>query len=136
MTRRAFGTLRQLPSKRWQASYVGPDGRRHLAHSTFRNKGDAEAWLNSEEVLIDRATWTPPEPDWDDAAPCALAPFQTKTAYACFELESRDERHDPSVTVTVHDALDRKYEKTFYLRQRLCDAPAVPVSSDASTQSE
>ena len=92
--------------------------------------------LGIEDTRITSEYWTPPQPDWQAVAPCALAPFQTKTAYACFELESRDALHTPSVTVTVHDALDRKYEKTFYLRQRLCDAPAVPVSSDASTQSE
>ncbi len=58
--RRQFGALRHLPSKRWQASYTGPDGARHKAHSTYLRKGDAEAWLRDEELLIDRHEWTPP----------------------------------------------------------------------------
>ena len=58
--RRQFGGLRHLPSKRWQASYTGPDGARHKAHSTYLRKGDAEAWLRDEELLIDRHEWTPP----------------------------------------------------------------------------
>lgn len=59
-TRRAFGALRKLPSGRWQAHYLGPDGARHRAHSTFVRKGDGEAWLSKEEILIDRQEWTPP----------------------------------------------------------------------------
>lgn len=58
--RRQFGALRLLPSKRWQASYIGPDHARHKAHSTFLRKGDAEGWLRDEELLIDRREWTPP----------------------------------------------------------------------------
>ena len=33
MTRRSFGSIRRLPSDRWQASYVGPDHRRLLPAS-------------------------------------------------------------------------------------------------------
>jgi integrase len=32
---RGFGYVRKLPSKRFQASYLGPDGLRHLAGKTF-----------------------------------------------------------------------------------------------------
>ena len=58
--RRAFGTIRKLPSQRYQASYIGPDGNRHTGWSTYLIKADAEVWLRSEEILIDRAQWTPP----------------------------------------------------------------------------
>lgn len=59
--RRQFGWIRRLPSKRYQATYVGPDGTRHRAHSTFVRKSDAEAWLNAEERAIDEGSWTPPD---------------------------------------------------------------------------
>lgn len=59
-TRRAFGAIRRLPSARYQASYIGPDHRRHLGHSTYLRKADAEAWLRDEELLIDHREWTPP----------------------------------------------------------------------------
>lgn len=39
--RRQFGALRHLPSKRWQASYTGPDGARHKAHSTVASRMSA-----------------------------------------------------------------------------------------------
>lgn len=61
MGRRGFGYVRRLPSRRYQASYTGPDHQRHNAHSTFARKGDAEAWLSTEERLIDEGRWTPPE---------------------------------------------------------------------------
>lgn len=59
--RRQFGKLRKLPSKRYQASYVGPDQERHTGPTTFTAKGDAEEWLNDERKLIERDAWTPPE---------------------------------------------------------------------------
>jgi integrase len=48
--RRRFGKLRKLPSGRWQASYVGQDGLRHVAPDTFRTKTDADRWLASVET--------------------------------------------------------------------------------------
>ena len=41
--RRHFGFVRKLPSGRFQASYLGPDGRRRTAPETFGRKQDAEA---------------------------------------------------------------------------------------------
>ena len=58
--KRVFGHIRRLSSGRWQASYLGPNGGRHNAHSTYVRKGDAEAWLSDEERLIDEGRWTPP----------------------------------------------------------------------------
>lgn len=61
--RRQFGNLRQLPSKRWQASYTGPDGKRHNAPTTFQTKGDASAWLSTQQARIVESRWKPPGPD-------------------------------------------------------------------------
>lgn len=60
MSRRSWGKNRKLPSGRWQASYVGPDGVRQTAPNTFETKDDSVAWLVSERRLIDREDWTPP----------------------------------------------------------------------------
>lgn len=43
--RRDFGAVRQLPSGRWQASYLAVAGLRRTAPSTFTTKADAHAWL-------------------------------------------------------------------------------------------
>ena len=43
--RRHFGTVRKLPSGRWQARYYDHAGRRHTAPRTFPAKADAFAYL-------------------------------------------------------------------------------------------
>jgi integrase len=58
--RRGFGHLRRLPSKRWQASYVGPDLARYSAPHTFEAKIDAEEWLTTERRLVLTDEWRPP----------------------------------------------------------------------------
>ncbi len=54
---RGWGHIRQLPnkSKRHQASFIGPDLKRHYAPTTFTAKMDAEAWLSNERRLMERA---------------------------------------------------------------------------------
>lgn len=58
--RRRFGWVRQLPSGRYQASYLGPDGRRRTAPETFARKGDADQWLAVVESDIVRGEWSDP----------------------------------------------------------------------------
>ena len=48
--KRQFGSIRKLPSGRFQARYTGPDG--HAARPaadgqalTFQTRGDADGWL-------------------------------------------------------------------------------------------
>lgn len=57
---RGWGRLRQLPSGRHQAGYIGPDGILHRAPSTFGAKMDAEGWLAAERRKIDLGVWAPP----------------------------------------------------------------------------
>ncbi|MGQ0718516.1 MAG: hypothetical protein ACT4NP_14620 [Pseudonocardiales bacterium] len=52
--------LRKLPSGRFQASYLGPDGQRRLAPETFERKSDADRWLSVVESEILRGEWTDP----------------------------------------------------------------------------
>lgn len=68
---REWGSIRKQPTKsaRFQASYVGPDQRRHFAEITFDSKMAAERWLGKERELIEKAaasdaglaSWKPPE---------------------------------------------------------------------------
>jgi integrase len=59
--RRRFGWIRKLPSGRYQASYLGPDGQRRNAPQTFTAKGEAGRWLTMVESEIIRGSWTDPE---------------------------------------------------------------------------
>ncbi|MQA96606.1 MAG: tyrosine-type recombinase/integrase [Streptosporangiales bacterium] len=59
--RRRFGKVRKLPSGRFQASYLGPDGQRRYAPHTFERKGDADRFLSLTETQMNRQEWTDPE---------------------------------------------------------------------------
>lgn len=69
MSRRSFGQISRLPSKRYRARYADPHGAltaageplRHPAPTTFDTKQDAESWLAAERRLIERGEWTPPQ---------------------------------------------------------------------------
>jgi integrase len=87
--RRGWGWIRRLPSKRYQASYIGPDLTRHRAPWTYTSKLDAEHWLADERRLIERDEWTPPA--MRSAARKAKA--VTVAEYAQRWLEHRDLKH-------------------------------------------
>jgi integrase len=57
--RRQFGSVRRLPSGRWQARFTSPDRRTVTAPKTFRTKADAEVWLADRRREIDRGLWNP-----------------------------------------------------------------------------
>lgn len=59
--RRRFGNVRQRPSGRWQARYVGPDGLTRTAPHTFATEKQAEKWLTLVESEIIRGEWVAPE---------------------------------------------------------------------------
>ncbi|WP_414504427.1 tyrosine-type recombinase/integrase [Streptomyces sp. NEAU-L66] len=59
--RREFGTVRQLPSGRWQARYWAPDGSRRTAPETFATKTDAQTWLTLTQADIERNHWIDPD---------------------------------------------------------------------------
>ncbi|MUN38198.1 tyrosine-type recombinase/integrase [Actinomadura litoris] len=58
---RRFGNIRKLPSGRFQASYIAPNGQRRPAPETFARKSDAEKWLTLAEAQILSGEWTDPE---------------------------------------------------------------------------
>jgi integrase len=60
-SKRRFGRVRRLPSGRWQARYLGPDGLDRPADRTFATKTDAERWLILTEAEIVRGDWLSPE---------------------------------------------------------------------------
>lgn len=77
--RRGWGMNRKLPSGRWQASYIGPDGIRYNAPSTFSAEDDAVGWLSNQRRKVDLEVWTPPGLEPDDQVPAlTLRGFATR----------------------------------------------------------
>jgi integrase len=58
---RNFGTIRKLPSGRWQVRYRGPDGLRRSAPFTFIRKADAARWLALTEAELLGGGWIDPD---------------------------------------------------------------------------
>ncbi|WP_243073735.1 site-specific integrase [Microbacterium sp. SS28] len=64
--REGWGSLRKLPSGRWQARYPAPNGETYPARTeddkplTFLTKTDARTWLASMHSTIARGEWEPP----------------------------------------------------------------------------
>ena len=118
--KRYFGSVRRLPSGRFQARYTGPDGITYAAKTpdgkplTFDTKGDAQAWLSLRQSEILRGAWLPPaEPK---AAPITLR------AYATAWMAGRD----------LADTTVDHYEQV--LRDHIYPAfGAVPVASITPT---
>ncbi|MFV2088660.1 tyrosine-type recombinase/integrase [Micromonospora sp. LOL_021] len=59
--RRRFGSIRKLPSGRYQARYFGPDGVERKAPDTFPTEPQAAKWLTVVESEIIRGEWNAPE---------------------------------------------------------------------------
>ena len=58
--RRRFGSVRKLPSNRYQARYLDGDGVRITAPETFATKGEAQRWLAAVETDMARGDWHDP----------------------------------------------------------------------------
>ncbi|MFI9644572.1 tyrosine-type recombinase/integrase [Micromonospora sp. NPDC051925] len=71
--KRRFGRVRKLPSGRFQARYLGPDGIDRPAPHTFHSKTDADRWLATIEADILKGTWRDP-----NLGRVALGPYLTE----------------------------------------------------------
>ena len=98
---RGFGHTRRLPSKRWQASYIGPDLARYNAPSTFDAKEDAEGWLAGERKLIQSGEWQSPV----ERRAARDAKTLTLAAYASSWLAERELK--PRTAANYRQLLDR-----------------------------
>ncbi len=106
MGKAATGSLRKLPSGRWQARFTGPDGVRRPAPVTFQTKRDAQAWLAGQQADVSRSRWAP------RAATVAVA-FED---YAARWLDRRRVKGRPLAARTLagyQDLLDRFLLPTF-----------------------
>jgi integrase len=55
-----WGNIRELPSGRFDARFMAPDGVRTKAPHQFRTRTDARVWLNQTWAAISAGTWVDP----------------------------------------------------------------------------
>ncbi|MEU4235054.1 tyrosine-type recombinase/integrase [Nonomuraea sp. NPDC026600] len=58
---RRFGSIRKLPSGRFQIRYPGPDGRMHTGSTTYATRTDADRALTLIEAQMISGDWTDPD---------------------------------------------------------------------------
>lgn len=58
--KRRFGRIRRLPSGRYQARYLGPDGIDRPAPHTFETTRDADDWLAEQQTDVRQGGWQAP----------------------------------------------------------------------------
>ncbi|MBJ7450849.1 MAG: site-specific integrase [Blastococcus sp.] len=61
MGRRAWGTVRRLPSGRYQARYPDGSGKQISAPHTFATKADGNRWLAKVQTELDSGRWIDPK---------------------------------------------------------------------------
>jgi integrase len=117
-TRRTFGSVRRLPSGAYQARYVGPDGQRYTAPTTYDTRKAADSHLAGVRTDIERGIWKPRELE------TPVVP--TFAAYAEGWLADRELR--PRTRAHYRTMLDRFLLPTF-------GATLLPAVSAASVRS-
>jgi hypothetical protein len=114
-SRRRFGSVRKLPSGRWQARYFDAAGDRFNAPETFATKGDAQRWLSAAETDVARGNWHDPR--------LAETPFAD---WAQRWLEIKAPRLAPS-TESLYRYLLRKHLLPRFERSTIGEITAVAV---------
>lgn len=113
--RRGFGAVRKLPSGRYQASFMPPNGgHRQTAPSTFPTRMDAEVWLARRRDEIRDGTWMPRTTE--------AAPVPTLREYVARWLTARELK--PSTRSHYRRLLDR------HILPTLGDLPLPAVTAD------
>lgn len=106
--RRTFGYIRKLPSKLYQASYIGPDGHRYYAPRSFVAKADADGFLAQELTSINKNEWIPPRARVDKA----LTPHLTLRKIAPEYFSMRTTRTGDPLRRLTRDLYERLLYKT------------------------
>lgn len=103
--RETFGAVRKLPSGRIQASYVGPDGKRYAAPSTYDNLTDARGWLSQKQAELRAGEWSQHEADVASLQKQTVA--ETVGSYAKTWLDTRVNRHGEPLRARTRTEYER-----------------------------
>ncbi len=117
--RRGFGSIRRLPSKRYQVRYAAPDGVQHTAPMTFDARADAESWLADRRREIADGTWQVAANEREQATKMVTFGNYAETWLAGRTLQPRTREH-------YRKLLDNQILPTFTkMPVRVIDPPVV-----------
>ena len=141
MSRRDWGKIKKQPTKTpsYQASYVGPDGRRHYAPHTFASKTFAQGWLAHERDYKERCTingerWkTPTERAMQKQAEVLRLSTYGKTVIDQRKLaQSSYEQHHATLVAVIDELAPADAETTATAITQIASALDELAASDRS----
>lgn len=124
---RSFGYIRKLPSKLYQASYVGPDGKRHYAPRPFAAKSDADGFLALEQTAMNQGKWVRPSDRCEFPSESKEAPVTIRQIFPTYLALRTTKTGEPL----------RRSSKDLYTRQMFItmaewlDVPIDSISRDS-----
>jgi integrase len=115
--RRTAGHIRRLPSGRYQASYLGPDGRRYTARTasgralTFDTKQLADGYLSRVNADIQAGRWVSPDTPAaaaEDVAPVSPPLASYSAAWLATRVRTDGRPLSPSTKLLYRNTLNRQ----------------------------
>lgn len=134
-TRRGFGRVRKLPSGRWQAAYVGPDGILYKAEQTFPARSYAEGWLGTEQTKITLGSWTPPTQRVEVRKAAQVAHAKDALTFGEWAAVFLEERTDPGHERPLAPTTAKDYRTQLSLRllPEFGDTPLIDITAESVT---
>ncbi len=106
--RRRFGRVRKLPSLRYQAGYLAPDGSVIYAEQTFPTKAMADRFLVLTESELMSGTWSSPERQRETVGEWANRWLESRTGLGCPHLRGLLLAARPTHTPRARHVHDRR----------------------------
>lgn len=113
--RRQFGSIRKLPSGRYQARYE-VSGRSFSAPNTFSARDYAEGWLAQERRALDLGTWVHPDARADTVAEQVRTAEKQALTFGDWANAFMAERTDPGHEAPIRPTTAKDYETQLRLR--------------------
>ncbi len=111
-TKRGLGSIRQLPSGKYQVRYTDPNGVRRTARTTFNAKGKAEFELTRIRGAVESGTWHVDEtPQAGDLDPKTITLSQLATHWRAQQVSAKGQPLSPNTLREYERLIDKTLAK-------------------------
>lgn len=110
--KRGLGSIRKLPSGRYQVRYTDPNGVRRTARTTFSAKSQAEFELTKIRNAVENGTWTVDEsPQAGDLDPKTITLSQLASHWRSQQVNAKGQPLSPNTLAEYERLIDRTLGK-------------------------
>jgi integrase len=111
-TKRGLGSIRQLPSGKYQVRYTDPNGVRRTARTTFNAKGKAEFELTRIRGAVESGTWHVDEtPQAGDLDPKTITLSELATHWREQQVSAKGQPLSPNTLREYERLIDKTLDK-------------------------